>query len=349
MPILAAMILVLALLVRPAAAGDGKQLAQEVAKAGDTELGTFTFQFENDLFAGTDRYYTNGVRLSWLSPEGGKTLPILQQVRDLLEVIAQDENETTRFGWALGQDIYTPSDKAPTALIADDRPFAGWLYGSLSVHTVNDMGGGRKTSETVEVSLGLVGPEALGEESQDFVHHLRGISVFNGWDNQLKTEPGLMVAYERKWRLADPWNLGRGWQADFVPNVGASLGNVLTHAGAGAAMQVGLNLPADFGPPSLIQGGTALDKLNEEGWSFYFFATGEGRYVAHNIFLDGNTWRDSHSVDREPWVGQFTLGAAVTYGRFRIAYTNALVTKEFAGQARASRFGSLSASFQAFF
>jgi hypothetical protein len=29
--------------------------------------GTFSFYFENDLFAGTDRYYTSGVKLGWTS------------------------------------------------------------------------------------------------------------------------------------------------------------------------------------------------------------------------------------------------------------------------------------------
>jgi lipid A 3-O-deacylase len=323
--------------------------ASELAKAGDTELGTFTIQFENDLFAGTDRNYTNGVRLSWLSPEGGKTLPILQHARDVLAMIAQDENRKTRFGWALGQEIYTPGDRVPRTLITDDRPYAGWLYGALSLHSVVEGEAGAKTSESVEMSLGIVGPEALGEEAQDFVHSVRLIEKFNGWDNQLETEPGILIAYEKRWRFAKPWNIGNGLQWDFVPHAGGSVGNVLTHLGLGGAVRLGFNLPDDFGPPALIHGASSVDRLNEEGIGAYFFVTAEGRYVAHNIFLDGNTWRSSHSVDREPWVGRFSFGVAMEFGRYRIAYTNAFVTEEFQGQSRPSRFGAISASFQAFF
>jgi len=29
---------------------------------------TFSFYFENDLFADTDKGYTNGIKLSWISP-----------------------------------------------------------------------------------------------------------------------------------------------------------------------------------------------------------------------------------------------------------------------------------------
>jgi len=349
--VLARLVLLSAALVAPGAAYAG-EVGNELAKAGDKELGTFTLQFENDLFAGTDRHYTNGMRLSWLSPEGGETIPLLQQARDLLALIAQDDDQKTRFGWALGQEIYTPTDKGTRTLITDDRPYAGWLYGALSLHTVTKGGKeseGAKSSESVEISLGVVGPEALGEEAQDFVHSVRLIDKFDGWDNQLDTEPGLMIAYERRWRFADPWALGDSLQWDFVPHAGASLGNVLTHAGLGGAVRLGLNLPDDFGPPALIHGGTPLDRLHEEGWSAYLFATAEGRFVAHNIFLDGNTLGSSHSVDREPWVGRFALGLALEIGRFRIAYTNALVTEEFAGQSRPSRFGSISTSFQAFF
>ncbi|MEK9752575.1 MAG: lipid A deacylase LpxR family protein, partial [Rhodospirillaceae bacterium] len=197
------------------------EVAPEFAKAGGTELGTFTLQFENDLFAGTDRNYTNGVRLSWLSPEGGKTLPILQYGRDLLAKIARDENRKTRFGWALGQEIYTPGDRHATAVIPDDRPYAGWLYGALSLHSVIEGEKGARTSESVELRLGIVGPEALGEQAQDFVHSVRLIEKFDGWDNQLGSEPGILIAYERRWRFAKPWDIGGGVQWDFVPHAGA--------------------------------------------------------------------------------------------------------------------------------
>ena len=33
------------------------------------ESWTATLRFENDLFADTDRNYTNGIKLSWISPD----------------------------------------------------------------------------------------------------------------------------------------------------------------------------------------------------------------------------------------------------------------------------------------
>ena len=320
----------------------GATFASELDKK---ELGTIALQFENDLFSGSDQHYTNGIRISWLSPEGDTVKP-LQTVRDFLEQIAQDENAKTRFGLSLGQDMYTPEDRATTQLITDDRPYAGWLYGGMSLHSVTEFGQGRQQQESVEINLGVVGPWSLAEETQDLVHDVRLIDTFEGWDNQLRTEPGLLVNYERKWRLFDPVELGFT-EFDAIPHAGVSLGNIATEANAGGALRWGWNLPNDFGPPSLIHSVSAMDRRPNSSISLYAFAGLQGRFVAHNIFLDGNTFRDSHSVDKKLWVGDANFGVALLFGRFKIAYTNAFKSREFDGQNNYSRFGSLAVSFQA--
>ncbi|MBH54383.1 MAG: hypothetical protein CMI18_08555 [Opitutaceae bacterium] len=47
----------------------------------------------------------------------------------------------------------------------------------------------------------MVGPAALGEEIQNFVHDRRGIPRANGWDNQIGNELGLNVIFESRQRL----------------------------------------------------------------------------------------------------------------------------------------------------
>jgi len=319
----------------------------ENAPAKPKELGTFSVKFENDLFSGADQNYTNGIRLSWLSPEGDTIRP-LQYVRDLLEALAQDNNKSTRFGLSTGQELYTPKDRYRTDLITDDRPYAGWLYSGLSLHTVTQRQNERKDLESIELDVGVVGPYALGEQTQNFVHRIRVIDTFDGWDNQLKNEIGLALHYERKWRFFDPVPLGP-MQFDAIPHAGVSVGNVITQGNVGGAVRWGLNLPHNFGPPTLIQGGASVDRFPEDSISSYLFAAADGRYVAHSIFLDGNTFRNSHSVDKENWVGDLSFGAAILIGRFKLSYANAFRTKEFSGQSRISRFGSITASFQAAF
>ena len=81
-------------------------------------------------------------------------------------------------------------------------------------------------------------------------------------------------------------------------------------------------------------------------WGWYVFAGVEGRAVAHDIFLDGNTWRDSRSVDREPLVGGASLGAVLVLPWARLTYTHTFRSKEFEGQCDRARFGAVSLSFR---
>ena len=118
-------------------------------------------------------------------------------------------------------------------------------------------------------------------------------------------------------------------------------------AAVGATVRFGMDLPSDFGPPRIRPSlpGSALFDPGKD-WAWYFFAGVEGRYVLHNIFLDGNTFSDSHSVDKEPLVGDFQVGAAITVGRMRLAYIHLLRTREFKQQDVHDRFGVISVAFK---
>ena len=66
--------------------------------------------------------------------------------------------------------------------------------------------------------------------------------------------------------------------------------------------------------------------------------------VGRNIFLDGNTFADSRSVDKIPVVADFQAGVAVTFQRFRVSYTQDFRSPEFHGQKGFDDFGSLALS-----
>lgn len=76
------------------------------------------------------------------------------------------------------------------------------------------------------------------------------------------------------------------------------------------------------------------------------FAGLEGRAVARNIFLDGNTFTDSHSVDKRVFVGGLQTGIAFTIKAVRLAYTHNFLSKEFKGQEGGDDFESISISWR---
>ena len=78
------------------------------------------------------------------------------------------------------------------------------------------------------------------------------------------------------------------------------------------------------------------------GW--YLFAGVEGRAIAHNIFLDGNTFRDSRSVDKKPFVADLQVGVALTWRTARLSYAHVLRTREYDHQPDPEDFGALTLS-----
>jgi len=326
----------LVILLLPFAAGTAGQ-----AKAsGDT----YSVQWENDRIAKTDRHYTNGFRLSWVSEEKASDP---EWVRDLLNRIYPFAAlKSGRAGAAFGQSIYTPEDTSATALVQNDRPYAGWLYGGISVHAETSKNADPSSLDmldTVELDFGIVGPYALGKQVQNGVHELINVANSDGWDNQLDNEPGLMLIGERRWRTA-PLDV-MGLKLDVIPHLGGSIGNVMTFAGAGAMIRIGQELDVDFGPPLIrpsLSGLAAVEKQAEFAW--YVFAGAQGRAVARDIFLDGNTFSSSHSVDKKVFVGDFQFGAAAIYRGVRLAITQVYRTREFKQQRQADRFRAISLS-----
>ena len=308
--------------------------------------GTWTVNIENDRIANTDRHYSNGVRLGWVSDaRDGTDQPMIRDVLQFLYPLAKVRNG--RLGLELGHNIYTPADTETRALVTDDRPYAGWLYtgASLYAETGNQADDSifADTLDKVGLELGVVGPAALGEEVQNEFHKLIDVAESNGWDNQLDNEPGFNLIGERKWRH-DPMRW-RGFEADVVPHVGGSLGNVYTHINGGFIARFGRDLQIDYGPPLIrpsLSGFGAVEPTDQLAW--YAFAGVDGRWVLRNIFIDGNTFHDSHDVDKEPLVGDFVAGISVVYGPARIAFTHVMRTKEFKGQPESDRFGALSIS-----
>ncbi len=324
------------------------------------ESWTFTLHFENDLFANMDRFYTNGIKLSWVSPDMKwfQDLEFLRQdhlparaANGFIELLpwSGDKNRQRNLSLSVGQLMFTPRDISRTDLIREDRPYAGWLYGSAAFHSKT-----YRRLDTFELQAGFTGPWSLAQEAQDLVHEVRGIDQARGWDNQIDTELGVALVYDRRQRVLPRRDFFRQWGVDAIAHAGGAVGTVFTHASAGMEARLGWNLPTDFGTGIIRPAGevnmptdTRDPRYQGQGGSMsaYLSAAVSGRWVLHDIFLDGNTFEDSHAVDREPLVGDVVLGASVIWRRFKLSYSHVLRSHEFEGQRGSQQFGSLSLSF----
>lgn len=319
---------------------------------------------ENDFFgsAGTDRYYTNGLNLTYVTDHNKNWLAAVGDFSNSL-----DAPFVRRISYIGGQDIYTPQDIEDINLIEDDRPYSGWLYLGMGIHdrTVMEEEGAslssspRQLQDSTEIIIGMIGPQSYAGDVQYWWHeNVIGFSNTrkpSGWDNQLKNELAFALIRERKWRNSFGQREKLGF--DVIRHLGASVGTVTTYASAGAEARLGWSLPDDFGSaknrPGLsatritapLWGAATEPRQSANPVSFHLFAKVDGRAVLRDIFLDGNTFAQSHSVDRKPLAASISSGLSVLFWqRVELCYTHVYQSKEFEDQPLAHVYGSLAVS-----
>jgi len=327
-----------------AAASFGTAMTPEKAQGG-LRIGSFTAYSENDNYLwDTDQFYTNGFKLTFLSANLASfdVQGVPSPIRRLGSLVPPGHGY--KLGFSIGQNIYTPADISSPFYQPHDRPYSAWLYAGLAFHVVNDTGDIARL-DVYEVDLGIVGPSALGRQFQNGFHQIIEIPGAQGWDHQIHDEPGLNLVYERRYRFSTP-AARRGWGADLIPHTGLSLGNIFTYANAGAEARAGWRLPADFGSNLIRPSGDSNADATPPPFAAFAFAAFDGRAVARDVTLDGNSFRDSPSIGKKNFVADAYIGFGLTLGDWQLRYAEAFRTREFDGQTSAQIFGSISATYQ---
>lgn len=318
---------------------------------GACERGWSAFQFlgENDAIAalsGSDEFYTNGLLFSLTRNPDCNPRWADRLSRKMWDILYRERPPDLFFTVELGHNIFTPSTLKSPVLLTDDRPYAAYLYiGALFVATDSldaPQSQSSPVQQILEFQLGLVGPGAGGEWLQKRIHELIDDEEPQGWDTQLPNEPAFNAIYLWRKRIG-------GSNLDFVPHLGGALGTVQVYANGGGTVRAGWNIS---GFPVLTIRDTLLPGVREKlkKVEFYIFAGIDGRAVAHNLFLDGTVFRDSHSVDREPLVYDLKGGFSLRVRGFRFSYTFVRRSREFDPLPATSDdgrhdFGSLSLNF----
>jgi hypothetical protein len=337
-----------------------------------------TARLENDLFTGTDQNYTSGVAFSAVSHDIAgrlRTECLPTPVRLHAELIkflnpgfwsdAENSAHTQNVVVKFGQSMFTPQDPARTDLVIDDRPYAGLLYVGMSWNRrKHEPQGNSEILDTREITLGVIGPLSLAEQSQNWVHDAIGADRFLGWQHQLKNEPALQLAMDRKFKdYRGTGAITPGFSADSIRSLGLRLGNIETSASLGIEGRIGWNLPNDFGtypirpgaenrPPSADavhrSSGDALSSVARPRPGVHLFGMMETKLVAHDFSLDGNLFRSSHSVTRRPWVAHAAVGVSahglVAGHGVKLAVMRVYRSREFEEQGPNQAYGSVALS-----
>lgn len=323
--------------------------------AGPAGRGSLVFNFGNDTWLNRDDGYTNGLGLSWVSPQLDKKsesawlrflyslntrlLGNSEKNRRLNPLSAEAASER----WAvlsIVQGMFTPADLTREDLISDDRPYAGLLYAGLTFVRNSE----RKQS-VAGAGLGVVGPFSLAEAAQKWLHRTYGWTDPQGWGNQLKNELVLDIWLNRFWTLAGPGKKESGWQPAVKAGFGGQLGNLTTCLEAILDFRFGLNLEAErdavFSAPLFTQ----LFLPGNEKTTIYGFCRLSGQVLVRNLLIEGNTFSSSHGQQLHHFYGQLISG--LVYHSYQAAVTFYLVvrTKEFKNQKYFDPYCGLSLSF----
>lgn len=361
----ASRLILLALLGAPCAGAAQLAVAQDTAEPTgpedeEVQRGYLTFYLDNDLFAGEDRDYTNGARLSWIS-EDRPALGFLP-AEEVLEKLAGADSSSTlvgrlsgferdavrrgevvlNYGLSLTQLMFTPEDPFAPYQPPGQRRYAGWLALGFSLHAKNE-----KVLNSAELLLGTTGPRSQAQRTQDRIHDLRNIEKFQGWDEQVPDEFTLDLSLVQKRRARFLERPERSFSVDGYTQWGARLGTFRTAAQAGGLFRIGFHLPADFSDPRLsatayshryFQQGAA----GSSHWSLYALVGANLGAVLFDATLDGPLFKNFDTGNsRETWVGEAYLGFGVRWRDLEFSYVHTWRTEEYEEQLNGANFGSL--------
>lgn len=296
--------------------------------------GILTFQIENDAFSipSTDEYYTSGLHLGYVTPTG-----------DLPSFISEFGHQvfgggTQRLEFDLQQVIFTPVNTQAYNPNPRDLPYSA----QLALHTtlIEDT---TTTRSLAQISLGVVGPDALGQPVQNGVHQIIGQTPNRGWRYQLHNEPTIDFLGGRIWR----YDLGQAGPVkfQFLPQVTAQVGNTEIYAQTGGIVRFGQGLDSDFGPAIIQPSSNGTDAYTPtQPLVWYIFAGGVGRVVGHDIFIQGNDFQSSRHVGLNPLQADLEVGGAIIFHGVRVSVTELYQTPQFAGSAPAFQYGSITLS-----
>lgn len=284
--------------------------------------GTILASWDNDILAGSDDDYTNGLQVGWVSGylkdyEDGPLPGFMARGAQALPGL-RDADRQRFISYSLSHRIFTPGDLETSEPIEDDLPYSAILTLTLTTGAQSE-----RHMDAANLTIGIVGPAALGEEIQNGIHSMIGSTEVQGWDNQIDNELLINVGWEHRYR-ALAWGDVGGWRSDVILQGGATLGNLMSQLTAGVGLRFGWNLPDVYGiPPQFASEETIGSRpwsRNWNPWGVWFFALLNGSAIGNAIFGDGNTFQDGPSIDYDPYIGRFYAGIRAQLGRWGASF-----------------------------
>jgi len=265
---------------------------------------SISLNIDNDGLFGRDYGYTHGLIVkanSRADKSIGTYMPAPVQL--IASWLLLNVDSQKGWGASLGQKIWTPRDITELDEQQDDRPYAGLLFVKTRLFEYSPL-----LSNKYSLTLGVVGPKALAENSQAAVHRVIGSEEPLGWQQQLDNQFVFSFTYERQvvlWRN----NLSQNRQYDLSIAGHANLGNFQNEVAISTTIRWGAQLEQSFASTSLTQGDFVDESVFATSRQSYFtYLAIEGRYRHDDITIEGARPRHAYEVNTQHWQSSLALG-----------------------------------------
>ncbi|MFY8186491.1 MAG: lipid A deacylase LpxR family protein [Flavobacterium sp.] len=264
--------------------------------------------FDNDLYTSTvnDKYYTNGFEFYLRRLQTENT-----QSKSLLE-------------YKIGQKIFNPFAIRVTILERTDRPFAGYLYASIGKNTFHENGFVFKKS----IEIGFVGPNALGQEMQEFFHNTFGYKKVLGWENQIRNTlalQGTLFFAEKMNHFPKVHNTDAHWATEL------NLGTIFNGMTTGPLIRIGIKKTlAPIHNSILLGGGLSNQTLSTTQKELFLFAQPQVNFQLYDATIQGSLFGKKSPVERDITYLRFGAKAGVAYriNQWHFSYSVVYKTRE---------------------
>jgi hypothetical protein len=265
---------------------------------------------DNDILVGNDNGYTNGIFVSWfdVGNQNDRFTPGWLAA-PLMWSMDVESARTTLQAYTLGQIMITPDDITIEDPPIDEIPYSGSLLLNYTFITMEEA-----HADSVGTVIGIVGPTSGAEATQKWVHDLVDADEPNGWDTQLEDEVVFQLSRGRLWRT---WSAPDD-RMDLLVLGEAGVGTLSSFVASGMLFRYGNELSRTFATPLLINNRSANPAAIEGGW--YLFAGVRFEYVFNLIYTDGNTYRDSRSIEYDQSQVGITAGLAYSWKNVSVTF-----------------------------
>lgn len=316
-------------------------VAALLLSAGSPAADWASISWDNDVFVGRDHGYTNGLFFSWYETDMDELKPVAPSwlVTPLLWSLSETTPIFKITAGNVGQMMVTPRDIKTEVPDPRDIPYSGLLFYTSGHYRVYE-----NHADKISTTVGIIGPSSGAEQMQKIIHELNGSAIPRGWEHQLRDEPVFRFSRSRIWRI---WTSGHDDTAgnfDLLTSAEANLGTIESSLAGAVMLRYGSGLTTTYVTPAFQSNRSANPLAIDGGWFIYVGVS--ARLLANQIFIDGNTFRDSPSTELDHTQFGVAAGLSIDWENFSITLAVEDLSTFESQYDSATRVGSLSVAWR---